>query len=182
MAIRGKKTGTHYSDAIAMASQITSLAIVYSIIYSGTDQRKHQSSTCLCAGNSPLTGEFPAQKASNAENVSIWWRHHGGVAGWPSTMLTISDGQIWKHFPRSWSFVLVIHWWPVNSPHKGQWRGALMFYVIGGQINGWVKNCEAGNLKRQFAGHSLTSGDPKSSGWPKVVTSLFCSWRHQFVS
>ena len=32
--------------------------------------------TGLCAGNSPLTGEFPAQKASNAENVSIWWRHH----------------------------------------------------------------------------------------------------------
>ena len=33
--------------------------------------------TGLCAGNSPVTGEFPAQKASNAENVSIWWRHHG---------------------------------------------------------------------------------------------------------
>ena len=30
----------------------------------------------LCAGNSPGTGEFPAQMASNAENVSIWWRHH----------------------------------------------------------------------------------------------------------
>ena len=33
--------------------------------------------TGLCAGNSPGTGEFPAQMASNAENVSIWWRHHG---------------------------------------------------------------------------------------------------------
>ena len=32
--------------------------------------------TGLCAGNSPVTGEFPAQKVSNAENVSIWWRHH----------------------------------------------------------------------------------------------------------
>ena len=32
--------------------------------------------TDLCAGNSPVTGEFPAQRASNAENVSIWWRHH----------------------------------------------------------------------------------------------------------
>ena len=32
--------------------------------------------TGLCAGNSPGTGEFPAQTASNAENVSIWWRHH----------------------------------------------------------------------------------------------------------
>ena len=32
--------------------------------------------TGLCAGNSPVTGEFPAQNASNVENVSIWWRHH----------------------------------------------------------------------------------------------------------
>ena len=32
--------------------------------------------TGLCAGNSPGTGEFPAQMASNAENASIWWRHH----------------------------------------------------------------------------------------------------------
>ena len=32
--------------------------------------------TGLCVGNSSVTGEFPAQMASNAENVSIWWRHH----------------------------------------------------------------------------------------------------------
>ena len=34
--------------------------------------------TGLCVGNSPVTGEFPAQMASNAENVSIWWRHYCG--------------------------------------------------------------------------------------------------------
>ena len=33
--------------------------------------------TGLCEGNSPVTGQFTAQRASNAENVSIWWRHHG---------------------------------------------------------------------------------------------------------
>ena len=32
--------------------------------------------TGLCVGNSPVTSEFPAQRSSNAENVSIWWRHH----------------------------------------------------------------------------------------------------------
>ena len=32
--------------------------------------------TGLCVGNSPVTGEFPEQMASNAENISIWWRHH----------------------------------------------------------------------------------------------------------
>ena len=36
----------------------------------------------------------------------------------------------WKHFPRYWPFVRVIHRWPGNSPHKGQWRGALMFSLV----------------------------------------------------
>ena len=68
----------HYNDVImgAIASQITSLTIVYSSVHSDADQRKHQSVTGLCAGNSPGTGEFPAQMASYAKNFSIWWRHH----------------------------------------------------------------------------------------------------------
>ena len=73
----------HYNDVImgAIASQITSLAIVYSTIYSGWDQRKHQSSALLAlVGGIHRTGEFPAQMASNAENVSIWWRHHGSLS------------------------------------------------------------------------------------------------------
>ena len=37
--------------------------------------------TGLCARNSPVTGEFPAQRTSNAENVSIWWRHHSRHGG-----------------------------------------------------------------------------------------------------
>ena len=51
----------------AMASQITSLTIVYSTVYSGADQRKQQSSASLAF----VTGEFPAQMASSAKNVSI---------------------------------------------------------------------------------------------------------------
>ena len=71
----------HYNDVImgTMASQITRLTIVYSTVYSGADQRKHQISASLAfmLGIHPaVTGEFPAQRASNAENVSIWWRHH----------------------------------------------------------------------------------------------------------
>ena len=38
--------------------------------------------TGLCVGNSPGTGEFPAQMASNAEYVSIWWRHHVPCCLW----------------------------------------------------------------------------------------------------
>ena len=64
-----------------MVSQITSLTIVYSTIYSGEDQWKHQNSVSLAfvRGIHRGTGEFPAQIASNAENVSIWWRHHEGL-------------------------------------------------------------------------------------------------------
>ena len=54
------------------------------------------------------------------------------------------DAIKWKHFPRNWPFVRGIHRSPVNSPHKGQWRGALMFsfffYLnkrLGKQSWGW---------------------------------------------
>ena len=62
----------------AIASQITSLTIVYSTVYSDADQGKHQSSASLAfvRGKSPGNGEFPAQMASYAENVSSWRRHH----------------------------------------------------------------------------------------------------------
>ena len=54
----------------------------------------------------------------------------------------------WKHFPRNWPFLRGIHRSPVNSPHKGQWRGALMFTLICARINGWVNTPEAGDLRR----------------------------------
>ena len=54
----------------------------------------------------------------------------------------------WKHFLRNWPFVRGIHRSPVNSPHKGQWRGALMFTLICARINGWVNTREAGDLRR----------------------------------
>ena len=54
----------------------------------------------------------------------------------------------WKHFPRYWPCVWAIHRSLVNSPHKGQWRGALMFSLICAWINGWANNREAGYLRR----------------------------------
>ena len=88
----------HYNDVriSPMASQVTSLAIVCSTVFSGADQRKHQrkhqSSASLAFVQGihrwPVTGEFPAQRpvtrsfgvffgVANAENVSIWWPHYG---------------------------------------------------------------------------------------------------------
>ena len=53
--------------------------------------------TGLCEGNSPVTGEFPAQRASNAENVFIWWRHH-------------ECGQLSQRISPSWSRKLTAAW------------------------------------------------------------------------
>ena len=62
----------------AMASQITSL-MIFLLNHPFRRRSKKKSKlrvTGLCAGNSPLTSEFPTQMASNAENVSTWWRYH----------------------------------------------------------------------------------------------------------
>ena len=62
----------------------------------------------------------------------------------------------WKHFPRYWLSVRGIHRSPVNSLHKGQWHGALMFSLIGAWMNGWVNNREAGDWRRLRAHYAVT--------------------------
>ena len=61
--------------------------------------------TGLCAGNWPVTGEFPAQMASNAENVSIWWRHHVERSAFPRYVLVLQHlfeqffAVLWSRVP-----------------------------------------------------------------------------------
>ena len=91
----------HYRDVImgAIASQIISLTIVYSTVYSDADQRKHQSS-----------GEFPAQMASNAENVSIWSSWVYCTIYIESTVLVIA----WKRVTYSYLLCFNLYmckWW-----------------------------------------------------------------------
>ena len=62
----------------------------------------------------------------------------------------------WWHFPPYWPFVRGIHWSPINSPHKGQWRGALVFSLICTWINRWLTVCEAGELRRHRAHYDAT--------------------------
>ena len=78
------------------------------------------------------------------------------------TMITSSNGN--SHHMETfsallafcyWPFVLGIHWSPVNSPHKGQWRGALMFSLICARINGWANNREAGDLRHHRAHYDI---------------------------
>ena len=76
----------------------------------------------------------------------------------------------WKHFPRNWPFVREIHRSPVNFPHKGQWRGALMFSLIYAWINDWVNNREAGDLRRQHGHYDVI-----------VMVNMVCSQDHIWI-
>ena len=93
----------------------------------------------------------------------------------------------WKHFPRYWPFVRGIHWSPVNSHHKDQWRGALMFSLICTWINGWLNSGEAGYLRRYRAHYDVTvminsiKNECASKTWIYFYNALFPSSLKGFV-
>ena len=66
----------------------------------------------------------------------------------------------WRHQMETFSVLLAIctgiHRSPVNSPHKGQWRGTLMFSLICVWINGWVNNRDDGDLRRYGVRYDVT--------------------------
>ena len=67
------------------------------------------------------------------------------------------DGIIkWNNFSSYWPFVRGIHWSTGNSPHKGQWRGALMFSVICAWAKHWVNNRDAADLRRHRTHYDVT--------------------------
>ena len=71
----------------------------------------------------------------------------------------------WKHFPRNWLFVWGI---PVNSPHKGQWRGALVFSLICVWINDWVNTRAARDLRRYRVHYDVTVINMAADNLPMV--------------
>ena len=91
-----------YCDVImsAIVSQITGASTVYSTACSDAGQRKTSKlcGTGLFEGNSPVTGEFPAQRASDAENVSIWWRHHVFTKLYITDKLCFFSDGFWSGF------------------------------------------------------------------------------------
>ena len=78
---------------------------------------------------------------------SRWWRHQMETF---SALLALCAGN---------SSV------PVKSPHKGQWRGALMFSLICVWINGWVNNREAGDLRRHLGHYDVIVMDLNNISW-----------------
>ena len=91
--------------------------------------------------------------------------HQGGYSNFKGNIWLCWNGLVvfhhddvikWKHFPRYWPFVQGIHRSPVNSPHKGQWRGALRFSLFCAWTNGWANNRNARDLRRHRAHHCIT--------------------------
>ena len=93
--------------------------------------------------------------SENKPGAIFWCQHHC------LKQENRDDVIKWKHFPRHWSFVRGIHRSPVNSPHKGQWRGALMFSFA-------IKKEE--EKKRNFP--PLISAP--NNLFPPILRSLWC--------
>ena len=80
----------------------------------------------------------------------------------------------WKHFPRYWPFVRGIHWSLVDSPHKCQWRRALMSSLICVWTNGWVNNWDTGLAKPllELGGVRMNNHNPQKINGCNYLSSI----------
>ena len=148
-----------------MAFQITSFTVVLlnRLFRRRSKKTSKLHGTGLCVGNSSGPVNSPhkepvTRKMFPFDDVIMGPLDFGYVKllSPPETSAKYDDVIKWKHFPRYWPFVRGIHRSPVNSPHKGQWRGVLMFSLICAWINAWVNNREAGDLRRHHAHYDVT--------------------------
>ena len=128
----------------------------------------------------PVTDDFLVHRASDVERWCVF----------AVCLIKLQHDDVfkWRHFPRYWPFVWGIHRSLVNSLHKGQWRGALIFSLICVWISCWVNNGEAGDLRRHRAHYDVTIMDRRVTcdlwGNDAHVVSIWwtqeCAY-HQFM-
>ena len=84
---------------------------------------------------------------------------------WLQKAVYHEDFMKWKHFPYDWPFAWGNHRWPMDSPHEGQWRGALVFSLMCAwkKQNGWANNRDASELSRHSAHYDITVMQPTCS-------------------
>ena len=86
-------------------------------------------------------------------SLSVNTKYENSIASFTDS-LNHDDVIKWKHFPHNWPFVRGIHRSAVNSSHKGQWRGSMMFFVDSSVYSGaeyYLNNLEACDLRRHRA-------------------------------
>ena len=122
--------------------------------------------------------DLSCKKVNTSHEFSAkWWCNHNLTTHNTTVCILVcitqyDDAIKWKHFPRYWPLVRGIHRSPVNSPHKGQWCGALIFSLM----DCWVNNREAGDLRRHRAYYDVTV--MRSRCWVFLVTAKSTGWRH----
>ena len=133
-----------------------------------------ESKTLLCKMHLKImSAEFLYQKANKLFKMQLY-------RAYPllPSRVRLSNSW-WRHqmetFSRYWPFMRYAGNSPVTRefPHKGQWRGALMFSSIYARINGWVNNREAGDLKRNRAHFDVTAMIDRCLGY------MFCCMLNQ---
>ena len=138
----------------------------------------------IWAGNSPVSGEFPAQRqVTRSFDVFFdlrpnkrlskhswgWWFEtlphplwrQSNVVNYVINVSMDMSGTVsgWRNQMEAFSALLVfvrgVHWSPANSPHKGQWRGVFMLSMIYAWTHSWVSNRGAIGLRRHRAQHDV---------------------------
>ena len=128
--------------------------------------------------------------------VAQWWPHYFASISWRVQISRTGGCAWWCHKMETFFALLVFcagnSSVPVKSPHKGQWRGDLMFSLICALINGWVNNGEAGDLRRHRTHYdvivmgtsnlkgALTKEAVETKAWICHYISLL-HWRHMNV-
>ena len=96
-----------------------------------------------------FTLKFCIKRDNNKCPKLVLLCHKRHRMAWPQTCYDMSGlhDDIIKHLLHYWPFVGGIHRSTVNSPHKGQWRGALMYSLIWAWTNSWVNSRDRGDLR-----------------------------------
>ena len=128
---------------LALGLVLAGVVFIFEYIFLSREIRKRGGS--LQTNGGPVT--VLQQNGVEENGVGLWWRTGYGNA-FRITGLLYNGVIKWKHFPRYWPFVWGIHRSPVNSPHKGRWRGTFMFSLICAWTNGWTNYRDAGDLRR----------------------------------
>ena len=161
-----------------MVSQITSLTVVNSIIYLGADQRKHQSSASLAFVRGIHRDWWvPRTKASNAENFSIWWRHHdksitqGVVSGEVLSACHGYFGKWSKYLSRTYCYIRAM----MTTP--GSMNPSI---IINCQASRWM-----GQLETQVSLYDqilILRGSKFPSTSSIKLSCIGYAWKHQYIS
>ena len=172
-----------------MACQITGVSNVYWTVQSISKKTPKLRVTGLCEGNSPVTGEFATQRTSNAQNDSIWWRHHDQVMFFsPTRYPPGSHIKGNKQIRPAWGpagFYIKVHaptWgprgfcWPKMGPTFAAWTlpcglsaySYSLIFLIGRFLVGWCG-------LRHVSGHISFLSQP----WPKLCLHFGLGRRSQ---